>query len=156
MCSLLYDATRVTDEDLSLNIEDFGAQVLAPQIAAVAAGAENQLAAVMNDLGVDLPCDLDTVAEVETALLSARALLTRAGAPAGGRWLAVSPEFATPLFALDKFSRVDASGSASALRDAVLGRVYGMNVVESAGLTGELASESLPEQYLVIGRKPAK
>src|SRR5690349_12288066 len=44
----LYDATKVTDEDLTLAITDFAGQVTAPQVQAVARGAEDQIASVMN------------------------------------------------------------------------------------------------------------
>lgn len=132
--SHLYNGAPLTDEDLNLKIEDFGKQVAAPMTSAVAVGAENEIASVMNDLGIDLDVDLDTPAEVKAAVLEARANLTRAGAPLGGRWLAVSPELATPILSLDEVSRVDASGSPSALRDAIIGKLYGFTVVESAGL----------------------
>jgi len=151
----LYDATRITDEDLSLAIQDFGAQVTAPQVQAIALGAEDKLAATMNDLAIDLAVNVSDATDVEGAVLAAREQLTRDGCPAGGRWLAVSPEFATPLLSLDKFSRVDASGSTSALRDAVLGKVYGLNVVESAALDPGTAIAYHETGFVVANRPPA-
>lgn len=153
--SHLYDATRLTDEDLTLNLESFGAQVLAPQVDSVARAAEDELAAVMNNLDTDMPVDPSDAEAVETAILEAREQLTRAGCPAGGRWLAVSPEFATPILSLDKFSRVDASGSPSALRDAVIGRVYGLTCVESAALDPGTALAYHESGFAFANRAPA-
>lgn len=129
----LYNATRVTDESLSLEIVDFASQVTQIQTSAVATGAEDELAEAMNDLVPD-----DTIAsggtDVEGKILAAREGLSRADVPAADRWLAVSPEVASFMLALDKFSRVDASGDDNALRNAVIGRIYGFTVVESSAL----------------------
>ena len=133
----LYDATRVTDEQLTLEIADFGAQVLQPMTAAVAAGAEDQVAAVMNGLPVDDATV--TASTVEDAVLAAREALGSANVPTGDRYLAVSPAFATVLLRLDNLSDVSAAGSPGALREATIGRYRGFNVVESNALTAGTA-----------------
>lgn len=150
----LYDATRITDEDLSLAVVDFAAQVTAPQVAAVAIGAEDQVAAVMNAITPDLALNIDGT-DVEDMLLAAREMLGEAEAPAGNRWLACSPSVSTMLLKLDKFSRVDASGSPSALRDALVGRIYGFNVVESAALVAGSALAYHSSGLLFASRAPA-
>jgi len=127
----LFDAALVTDEDLTLGIEAFGRQVSAPQVAAVAELAEDQLAEVMNDMAAAFPL----TGNIEDDVLQAREMLTDNRVPAGRRYLAVSPDVATEMLKLDKFSRVDTSGSPSALRDAVLGKIYGLTVVESNALS---------------------
>lgn len=134
-----YDGTAVTDEDLSLSIEDFGRQVTQPQAAAVATAGEDQLVDVMNGLTAETVTVDIGGGNVEEVVLAARAQLSTADVPAGNRFLAVSPGFANYLLALDKFSRADATASTSALRDAVLGRIYGFTVVESNGLTAGTA-----------------
>lgn len=129
----LYHATKITDEDLSLSIESFAEQVTLNQVTAVATRAEDQLAGVMNVL----PSELGIASgggDVEDIVLQAREALGEADVPSGQRWLAVSPQVATFLLKLDKFSRVDASGNDSALRDAIIGRIYGFQVVESNAL----------------------
>jgi hypothetical protein len=148
----LYDATQLTDEDVTLSIEDFAQQVTAPQVAAIAIGAEDQVVAVMNALDTDVTVTDES--DVEDAVLEARELLATNSAPLGGRWLAVSPQVATFMFRLDKFTRVDASGTASALRDAVIGRIYGFNVVESAGLTAGTALAYHESGILFANRAP--
>lgn len=129
----LYHATKVTDESLSLEIEQFAEQVTLVQVSAVATGAEDELAAAMNALAVNDTYGAAT--GVEDIILQAREALGTNNVPVGDRWLAVSPEVATDMLKLDKFSRVDASGDESALRQAILGRIYGLMVVESNALT---------------------
>lgn len=138
--SHLYDAYHVTDEDLSLNLEDFASQISAPQAASVATGAEDALATAMNDLAVDDEFDASaTAADTKATILAARETLGEADVPAGDRFLAVAPSIATRLLSLDELIRVDASGADSALRDAIIGRYLGFTVVESNGLTTDTA-----------------
>lgn len=130
--SHLYNATTLTDEDLALGLEVFGEQIAAPMVAAIARGAEDQVAAVMNTLTAET--GFDDVTDVDEALLEARQQLGRAGVPAGDRWLAVSPEFATELLGpIDEQNSADPS-AASALADAIITRRRGFVVVESPAL----------------------
>lgn len=131
--SHLYNGVRVTDESLSLELVDFGAQVTAIQVDAVARGAEDELATAMNDLTADDSLATDG-SDIEEMLLAAREALSSAHVPAGDRFLAVSPQVATYLLQVDKFTKVNEAGDDSALRDAVIGSLYGFQVVESNGL----------------------
>lgn len=128
----LYHGKLTSDEEMTLDIESFGRQVTRVQVDAVATGAEDALAGVMNGLDVDGALGVDLDAEI----LEAREFLGDNNAPASDRFLAVSPGAATLLLQHDKFVKVNESGSTSALREAILGRLYGFTVVESNGLTG--------------------
>ncbi len=149
----LYHATKVTDEDMSLKLEQFAEQVTLKQVKAVATRAEDQLAGVMNTLAMEL-----TVAtggsDVEAKILAAREMLGVANVPSGDRWLAVSPKFATYMLSLSKFTSVADSGSSSALRDAMLGRLYGFNIVESNGLTAGTAVAYHTSAFVWANRTP--
>lgn len=134
----LYHATKVTDESLSLEIEQFAEQVTLVQVSAVATGGEDELATAMNAIAASDSIATDG-SDVEDKVLQAREALGNNDVPVGDRWLAVSPEVATFMLKLDKFSRVDASGDDTALRQAILGRIYGMMVVESNALTSGTA-----------------
>ncbi|EFC78949.1 phage capsid protein [Parafrankia sp. EUN1f] len=128
----LYHAKRITDQEATLQLEDFARQVTRVQVAAVATGAEQLLADEMNDL----PIDVNGVDEgdVDAAVLEARTALGRANAPTGDRWGACSPEFAEVILRQDSFSRADAAGDMTALREAIIGRWRGFTWVESNGL----------------------
>jgi hypothetical protein len=153
----LYDATRIDAEDLTLNVESFGKQILAPQVASVATGAEDVLAGAMNGLDEDSEVTWgddpdDPEADIAT-LLAIREKLTTNDVPAGNRFLAVSPSIATRLLGTGRFVEADARGSSTALTEAVLGRLYGLTVVESNAInegtsvgyhTGAFAFASFP------------
>ena len=138
--SHLYHGKLVSDEELSLDLVDFGRQITRVQVVAVATGAEDELAGAMNGLAADASFDLSaTAANTEASILAAREALSSADAPNGDRWFVVSPDIATRILSVDKFVRVDASGSDSALRQAIIGRLYGFNFVESNALTAGTA-----------------
>lgn len=136
----LYSAVKVTDEDLTMRLVDYGQQVLANQINAVAIKAEDQITGAMNAVVAEdsfalSATDEDTI----STLLGARQALTVANVPPGDRFLAVSAEIATRLLTLENLIRSDASGSDSALREGTIGKVFGFTVVESNGLTAGTA-----------------
>ena len=149
----LYHAKLVSDEELSLNLEDFGRQITRVQIAAVATQTENQIATVMNNLSSDLTVEVDG-SNIDEVILEARELLGRNDVPLTDRWLAVSPEVATFLLAADLLARVDASGSSSALREAIIGRYRGFTVVESSGLSAGRAAAYHQSGFAFANRVP--
>lgn len=137
----VYDGVRITDQDLSLNVEDFGRQYIGPQVEAVARRGERELADAMNDVASTItlpedPVDLDNwdARGWEDAVLEAGEILDRNDVPAGDRYFAASPEVARRLLRIDKFTAVDASGTATALRQAILGSLYGFTFVKSNNL----------------------
>lgn len=153
--SHLYHATRVTDEALSLEIVDFGAQVTSVQVDAVARGAEDLLAAAMNGLASDdtfalAASDADTIA----TLLGARQALSAANVPAGDRFLAVSADIATRLLTVEGFRSVEQAGDSGALREAVIGKLYGFTIVESNALTAGTAVAYHRSGFVFANRAP--
>ena len=130
----LYNGVKVTDEDLAMEIASFGAQILDPQVAGVAEGAEAELAAVMNALASDGDFALtastdDTIATI----LEARTALSAANVPVGDRYLAVSPSIAARV--LTALGNRETAGGDTALMDSTLGRIHGFTIVESNALT---------------------
>lgn len=148
----LYDATRLTDQDLSLNLVDFGVQVTQPQVASVATGAEDQLAVAMNAVAADA-VNIDAT-NIDATLIAAREALSEANVPAGDRFLACSPDIISLLLGVDKFVRADAVGDGGAIREATVGRVYGMAVVESNGLTAGTALAYHRSGFVFANRVP--
>src|SRR5690554_764212 len=153
--SHLYDATRLTDEDLSLNLVDFATQVTQPQVASVATGAEDQLAAAMNSLPAD--ASFAAVADpddTDEQILAAREALSEADVPAGDRYLACAPDVISRLLGVDKFVRADAVGDGTAIREATMGRIYGFTVVESNGLDAGTAVAYHRSGFVFANRTP--
>ena len=136
----LYNGVKVTDEDLTMEIASFGAQILDPQIAGIVEGAEAELAAVMNALASDDTFALAASdADTEGTILGAFEALNTANVPLGDRYLAVSPSILTRLLSVEGFVRADMSGSDQALRNATVGNLYGFQVVMSPALTAGTA-----------------
>jgi hypothetical protein len=136
----LYSAVKVTDEQLTMSLADYGRQVLMNQITAVATKAEDQIVAAMNLVAAEdsfaaSASDADTIA----VILGARQALSAANVPPGDRYLAVSPEIASRILTMENLIRADASGSSNALREATIGRVLGFEVVEANALTAGTA-----------------
>lgn len=148
----LYHATRVSDEELSLELVDFATQVTAVQVDAVARGAEDTLAAVMNAVVAD--DDAVDPLELEEAILEGRESLTKNDVPAGDRYIAHGPEVTTALLAIDKFVRVNESGDDGALRDATVGRLYGFTFVESNALDANSAVAYHRTGFAMANRAP--
>jgi len=151
----LYHAKLVSDQELTYTLENFARQITLPQVEAVATRAENLLAATMNALAMSAEGELDpTGANINDVVLIARQTLGRALVPLDNRFLAVSPEVATFVLNQDEFTRVDASGSPTALREAIIGRWRGFTVVESAGLAAGRAVAYHKSGFVFTNRVP--
>lgn len=140
--SHLYHLKNLTDEEATLELEDFARQISTVQVSSVAIGAEDQLATVMNDLAADGTIEFAataTEADTKAQILAARETLIRNGAPPSDLFAAVSPEIATRILSIQQLTSVSDAGTPSALRDALIGRFLGFMFVESAGLTADTA-----------------
>lgn len=89
----------------------------------MAAGATNRL-------GVQTIASA-TPASAYNTLIKLRTKLTNAKVPNVGRWVAVNPEFYGVLLRDDRFVRVDASGTDEGLRNGLVGRAAGFDILES-------------------------
>jgi hypothetical protein len=126
----VYNAVGVTDEELTLDISDFGAQVLTPQVRAIAEDVEDQVAAEMTAATYAASFPLDLVAPEDT-LVDARAALNKANVPMGERYAVLGADMESVYLKSKNLKQVDQSGSDSALRDAEIGRLRGFTVYSS-------------------------
>jgi hypothetical protein len=133
----IYHGTRVSVQARTLDIENFATQITLPQVQAVARGAEDELATVMNALPVEVP--VTSAEDVDAAILEARATLGKNDVPLDMRWLAVSPDFATFLLGKPNLTPFDSPPTPTALTEARIGRYRGFTVVETNSLTGTRA-----------------
>lgn len=126
-----YSAVRITDEELTLNIEDFGSQVLQPQVLAVAEKLESILATEMARANYASTIVLDNADNAAwNAIIEARRLLNVENVPDDGRRVIVlgsnvEKEFLTT----DLFVKANESGGTSVLDNAILGRKAGFTIV---------------------------
>jgi hypothetical protein len=139
----LYHLKNVSDQELSMELEDFARQITRVQVSAVAVGAEDEVATAINDQDADATIEFAAVADPDDTkgvILAARQALGEADAPPDGRWFAVSPDIATRVLSVPEFTKVNESGSDQALRRAIIGNLYGFTFVESNGLDAGTAA----------------
>jgi hypothetical protein len=143
----------VSDEELTLDIEDFGAQVLNPVLGGVARTLEDALvteitgATYANEFEIDL-------ADLKGSFAQAREYLNKAQVPAGGRTLLIGSEVDSALIQLDNLVRYDASGTTDTLREATIGRVYGFDVVVSNQIDPQEVFAFHRTAYVLNSRAP--
>ena len=150
----IYHATRLAHEELTLELVDFAAQVTDVQVDAVARGAENKLASEMNGLDNDEDAVGRNADDIEAAILAAREDLSKNDVPAGNRYIAHGPEVTSELLKIDKFVRVDASGDDNALRQAMVGQLYGFTFVESNALDPDIAVAYHRSGFAMANKRP--
>jgi hypothetical protein len=81
-----------------------------------------------NELGAET---VDADGEAYDLLVELRTLLTRSNTPVDGRFVIVPPELYAWLLKDDRFIRLDASGTTAGLRNGVVGRAAGFDIIES-------------------------
>lgn len=79
---------------------------------------------------------IDTPAEAKAAIRTIRKTLAENKVPASNRFVVVNPDFADLL--LQDLSDVGVAGGSNELRDGVILRLYGMDVIESPLIAGDV------------------
>lgn len=155
----VYHAVALTDEELSLDINDFAGQVLNRQIRAVAEDLENGLADTI--AGADYATNgmvVQTAANTMwDAVVDARRKLNDALVDRSGRVLVVGSAVEAAFLKDEAFNRFDSTGDQpnSALRDAAIGQVAGLTVVVSDALMHGDAYMFHPTAFIMATRPPA-
>jgi hypothetical protein len=136
----VYKAIGVTDEEMTLDIVDFGQQITAPAMNAVVRKVDDALATEMAgaDYEVEEPLDED---DPYLGILAAKLDLDRANVPFGQRFLAVGSNVEQALLASDRLTRFDSTGDGanSALREAQIGKIASFTAVSVPGLDPDVA-----------------
>lgn len=134
--NMAYSAVRVSDEDLTLRIEDFARQVLAPQLRALNEAVEAKVAAELQSVAETTTIAYDATKPAD-AFAAARKTLRDAGVPTTDLYAAVGTGAYADLLKSPLLRQVDQSGTSAALRDATIGRLHGFTVVESNRLADD-------------------
>jgi hypothetical protein len=152
----VYKDIRISDEELTLDIKNFGLQVLNPVVAGVAETIEDQLIATIEaaTYAKSLSYSYGSDDGWKDLVLPARELLNKARVPQAGRVLAVGSGIETELLGTDLFVKANESGGTSALEDAVIGRKAGFTVVSVPGLGPDEAYAFHSTAYVMSNRAP--
>jgi hypothetical protein len=136
----LYSAVGLSEGDLSLDLESFSAQVLAPQVAAVVDRVENEVAEALAAITLDTSIAYDEANPVAT-LTAIRKQLRDRGVPQTGLNMIVGTEVYAHLLEAKAITDASESGSTEALREGGVGRVRGFQIVESTRVAeGEIVA----------------
>lgn len=136
----VYKAIGVTDEEMTLDIVDFGQQITAPAMNSVVRKIDDALATEMADASYEVEVGLDEE-DPYLGILEAKLALDRANVPFGQRFLAVGSNVEQALLASDRLTRFDSTGDSanSALREATIGRLANFTAVSAPGLDPDTA-----------------
>jgi plasmid stability protein len=130
LASHIYSAVRVNDADLTLSVEDFARQILDPQVLAIVERVEDKVAAAMSALPVATGIAY-TTADPAAAFTAARKRLRDLGIPSQGLYAAVGTAIYADLLNAKAITDASQSGTTEALREAIVGKVRGFDIIES-------------------------
>lgn len=135
-----YFALTVDDIDRRQALTGFVEQSTQEAGFELAAGSDGFLASLMaSEAGNTL--DAVTVGEAQgdayQVLVDLRTALARTNTPDQGRFVVVPPEVYGVLLGDDRFIRADAAGTTEGLRNGVVGRAAGFDVIESNRVAGD-------------------
>jgi hypothetical protein len=161
----VYNGAPITDEELTLDIVDFGAQILMPQITAVAEGVEDAVVAEIEGATYESAMTLNPdwsefrvngFTDWYRVANRARRLLNDKFVPKAQRTLLVGSEVEEEILNSDRFTRNDNIGESAedALREATIGRIAGFNVVPSAALEADEAYAYHRTAFVLAARAP--
>jgi hypothetical protein len=131
----LYKDVEITDEELTLDIADFGRQVLQPITTAMVEAWEDELSSLMSSASYEVSITWDS-ADVHGTLIDAATALDLARVPRSGRAIALGANLAAEVLKDDLVRRYDGAGdsSAAALREATILNLAGFRIVTVPGL----------------------
>ncbi|ABS03205.1 P22 phage major capsid protein family protein [Kineococcus radiotolerans] len=150
----VYNAIPVTDEELTLDITDFGAQILQPQVAAVVEGVEDMIVAEMVGATYTETLTLNTANPYNTAVDANTALNSRK-IPRADRCIVLGAELEGYFLKSDKLSNAHQSGSTETLRAANIGTLSGFPVYVSNAIPADVGFAFHRTAFISATRAPA-
>lgn len=151
----IYQALKFTDEQRTLDIKDYARQVLMPQVSAVAYELEDYIAELIEGAPYEETILVDP-ADTVPAFITADQRMGEAHVPTDARVLVVGSAVAAALAKDTQFRHADWSGDQanSALREAHVGRLAGMNVIKSLAIAPDKAYLWHKTAFILAYRTP--
>ncbi|MFB7188403.1 P22 phage major capsid protein family protein [Streptomyces sp. NPDC056230] len=152
----IYSAVQCTDEQMTLDIADFGDRVLSPQVEAVAYAIDNGVASLISNATYATTLTLDDADPYKTAV-AARKQLNKNLVSKSGRILLVGSDVEEKMLLSDRFTRADSIGdsdASSAIHEATVGRIAGFTVVSSEAIDPGDAFAYVPSAFAASFRAP--
>ncbi|GAA4946003.1 hypothetical protein HD597_006753 [Nonomuraea thailandensis] len=152
----------VTAEELTLEIEDFGTQLLNPAMEAISQKIDRDILSLRNDIvqrvGVPGTTPAGVTGEVihpyddpKTAI-DARRVLNQRNVPAADRHLVIGPEIEALWLSDPLFHQADVRGDTDGLREASLGRrVFGHDAFQTQNIDAPTGTPSAGQPNTEVG-----
>lgn len=119
---------EVTAKDLTLNVNDFSQQFVAPAVRAIAQKIDLEIAKLYKEVTYTSG-SAGTTPSTVAGIADVRKVMNTNQVPTQGRNLVINPDADASLIALDTFSNADKVGDdGTALREGSLGRKLGFNI----------------------------
>lgn len=128
---------QLSDEELTLDIENYSQDVTVPQVRALVEDFENTIADTLGGATFVHEVNYAPGADPRKIAIQARKLLNGSKVPANGRYWIVGSEVSAEIASFDKLLDVDTAGLPEAVREGVVGRLAGFTIVESNALDGD-------------------
>ena len=153
----IYKDVGISDEQFSLDIADFGAQVLNPIALGIVQEITSQVAAKIAaaTYARTIAFTYATGNAWTDIVLAAREYLNKAHVPMDGRYLAVGSAIETALLSTDLFVKANESGGSTALESATLGRKGRFTIVTAPELAPDEAYAYHSTAFALSNRAPA-
>lgn len=155
----IYLDVPITDEALSLDIRDFGMQVLNPMTEAIGRKIEDKMVDVIENASYENSIALDTSTDqpYETVAVPARTFLNQARVPKGGRSLVCGSALEAAFLTDPQFIRADHIGPSAeqTTREGFIGRVAGFDVYSSPAIDSDKGYAFHQTAYALSNRAPA-
>lgn len=149
----VYNAVKITDEEMTLDIKDFGVEILNPQVRGVAEGLENGAVDCMRDATYQGTVIIDK-AKVFDSFVDARKALNDENVPFAQRGAVVGSGIEAAILKDPNFKQADQAGSDSALREAVIGKIAGFTIVVSNALDDDEGYVFHKTAFVMVTRSP--
>lgn len=135
-----YSAVGLSEGERNLDLTNFSAQVLKPQMEAVVWDIEDEIRAALQALTLDTSIAYDAAAPSKT-FTAIRKVLRDRGVPTSNLVTVVGTQVYADLLDAKEITDASQSGSTEALREGNVGKVRGFTVVEHADLAeGEICA----------------
>lgn len=154
----IYLDVPITDEQLTLDIRDFGVQVLNPMVAGMARGIEDKVVSVITGASYENTIAFSSTADEPYAdvAVKARQYLNQARVPAAGRAIVCGSALEAAFLTSEQFIRADHIGASAdqVVRESMIGRVAGFDVFSSPAIDSDEGYAFHRTAYAMSNRAP--
>lgn len=117
----------VTSEQMTLEIDDFGAQLLTPAIEALGQAVDRRVLTLRDDIVAEVGYGSTEDWDDPLVLVDAGTVLTEANVPLTDRHCVIGPRTSGPWIKTALFHEADKRGDTEGLREASIGRKFGFD-----------------------------